>query len=93
MTEWHFAQKDPAEELCRLHHFSFKKLVPDGEVEFVVIVREYVGRNQQHMKFYAEADKQVNQGVAPFTPFGWGETLLAALSECLRAVRAYPYVA
>jgi hypothetical protein len=91
MADWHFAQTDPSEELAQLHHFSMKKRQPTGDVEFVIIVREYVNRNQQHMRFYAEADKQVNQKTAPFTPFGWGETLLSALCECKKAIQDYPY--
>jgi hypothetical protein len=27
----------------------------------------------------------------PFTPVGWGGTLLQALSDCMRAVRRFPY--
>jgi len=93
MREWHFAQNDESEELSQLHFFSMKKCQPDGDVDFVITVREYIERNQQFMKFYAVADKPVNQGVAPFVPFGWGETLLAALSECMKSIRNYPYVA
>lgn len=91
MNEWHFAEHDPTEELSLLHHFSMKKCQPDGDVDFVITVREYIDRNQHFMKFYAVADKPVNQGVAPFVPFGWGETLLAALCECMNSIRRYPY--
>jgi len=91
MAEWVYAQSDPAEELAQLHFFSMKKRQPGGDVEFVITVREYVERNQEGMKFYARADKQVNQKTAPFTPFGWGNTLLAALSECLKAIHSFPY--
>jgi hypothetical protein len=41
--------------------------------------------------FFAEADQQTNQKVAPFTPCGWGRTLLEALEECVRAVNRFPY--
>jgi hypothetical protein len=91
MADWHFAQTDPSEELAQLHYFSIKKRQPAGDVEFVITVREYVTRNQQNMKFYAEADKQVSQKTVPFTPFGWGETLLAALCECKKFITEYPY--
>ena len=91
MSDWRFAQNDPAEELAQLSYFSMKKHQPGGDVEFVIAVKEFGVRNPQHMKFYAQADKQVNQKTAPFTPFGWGETVLAALSECLKAIRSYPY--
>ena len=29
--------------------------------------------------------------VAPYTPCGWGRTLLEALEECVRAVNRFPY--
>ena len=90
MAEWVYAQTDPAEELAQLHYFSFKKRQPDGEIEFVITVKEFASRNTLQMQFYAQADKEVNQGTAPFRPFGWGDTLLGALSECLRAIRQHP---
>ncbi len=43
------------------------------------------------MGYFAEADKQTNQGVAPYTPIGWGKTLLAALAQCMREVERFPY--
>jgi len=91
MTEWIFAQADPSEELAMLHLFAIKKKVPGGDVEFTITVHEYVQRNALNMRFFAQADKQVNQNAAPFTPFGWGETLLEALSECVHAIREFPY--
>ncbi len=90
MTEWTFAQADPSEELAKLHLFSIKKSVPGGNVEFTIKVYEFVQRNALNMKFFAQADKEVNQRLAPFVPFGWGETLLEALSECANAIRQYP---
>ena len=91
MNEWTFAQTDPSEELARLHFFSAKKRQPGGDVEFVITVKEYATRNPQQMAFFAQADKQTNQKTAPFTPCGWGETLLAALSECIQAIHRFPY--
>ena len=91
MADWHFAQTDPSEELAQLHHFSMKKRQPSGDVEFIITVREYVNRNEQYMRFYAQADKEVNQKTAPFIPFGWGETLLSALCECKKSIQDYPY--
>jgi hypothetical protein len=88
MAEWVYAQKDPAEELAQLHHFAFKK---DGDVEFVITVKEFAQRNATQMRFYAQADKEVNQRTAPFRPFGWGDSLLVALTECMRAIREHPY--
>lgn len=91
MAEWIHAQKDPAEELAQLHYFSFKKRQPDGEIEFVITVKEFASRNAMQMRFYAQSDKEINQRTAPFRPFGWGDSLLVALSECLRGIRQYPY--
>lgn len=90
MTEWTFAQADSSEELAKLHFFSIKKSAPGGNVEFTIKVYEFVQRNALNMKFFAQADKEVNQRLAPFVPFGWGETLLEALSECANAIRQYP---
>ena len=86
MSEWQFIDSDQAEELAQLHFFSVKK----GEVEFVITVKEYAQRNPQHMRFFAQADKQVNQKTAPFYPFGWGETLIQSLNECIKSIRKYP---
>lgn len=91
MSEWTFAQTQPSDELTKLHFFSMKKCQPDGDIEFTITVKEYIDRNQFHMRFFAEADKQTNQKSAPFTPCGWGESLLQALSECVRAVHRFPY--
>ena len=91
MSDWTFAQTQPSEELAQLHFFSIKKRQPDGDIEFVITVKEYVERNQYHMRFFAEADKQTNQKSAPFTPFGWGESLLQALSECVQSINRFPY--
>jgi hypothetical protein len=87
MTDWKYAQSDPSDELAQLHYFSMKKRQPAGDLEFVITVREYVDRNTQGMRFFAQADKPVNQGTAPYLPFGWGETLLGALTECMRVIR------
>jgi hypothetical protein len=91
MTDWQFAQTDPSEEFALLHLFSMKKCQPTGDIEFIITVYEYVNRNQQNMKFYARADKPVSQKTAPFTPFGWGDSMLTALSECKRVIHEYPY--
>jgi len=91
VADWVHAQKDPAEELAQLHYFSFKKRQDDGEIEFVITVKEFASRNATQMRFYAQSDKEVNQRSAPFCPFGWGDSLLVALSECVRTIRQYPY--
>ncbi len=86
MSEWQFIDTDQAEELAQLHFFSIKK----GNTEFVITVKEYAQRNPQHMRFFAQANKQVNQKTAPFFPFGWGETLIQSLTECIKSIRKYP---
>jgi hypothetical protein len=91
MGEWEFAQTDPAQELAELRFYSIKKLQGDQKIEFRITVREYAPRNQLLMRFYAEADKQTNQKTAPYTPTGWGPTLLQALSQCVREIHRFPY--
>lgn len=91
MKEWAFAQSNPADELAQLHHFSMKKRQPGGDVDFTITVREYVTPPDPTMLFFAQADKQTNQSTSPFTPCGWGRTLLEALSECVKAIHRFPY--
>ena len=91
MTDWRFAQRDPAERLAQLHYFSMIKHHGDGEIEFIITVREYITPRDPSMPFFATADRQLNQRTAPFTPFGWGRTLLEALANCMDAVRRFPY--
>ena len=91
MSEWEFAQSHPSEQLAKLHHFSVTKRQADGDVEFRILIKEYVCGENQMMRFYAEADKQTNQHTAPYTPCGWGGSLLKALSECIRAIHRFRY--
>jgi hypothetical protein len=76
--------------LAQLHYFSFKKRQPEGEVEFMITVKEFASRNVAQMRFYAQADREINRKSAPFRPFGWGDSLLTALTECLRTIREHP---
>jgi len=91
VAEWVYTQNDPGEELAQLHYFSIKKVQAEGGVEFVITVKEFAPRNELQMRFYAQADKEVNQRTAAFRPFGWGDSLLGALRECLQSLRQYPY--
>jgi hypothetical protein len=68
-----------------------KKAYSGGEVEFCITVKEFVTPKEPTMHFFAQADKQTNQKTAPYTPSGWGKTLLEALSECIRAMNKFPY--
>jgi hypothetical protein len=91
MPDWIFAQNDPSEQLCKLHHFSMKKRQEGGEVEFFITVKEFVTPPDPTMRFFAQADKQTNQKTAPFFPSGWGHTIYEALNQCLKAIERFPY--
>ena len=91
MNDWTFAQRHPSEELAMLHHFSVKKSQDGKQIDFTIIVREYAKPNAQNMMFFAQADKQTNQKTAPFTPCGWGDTMLKALSDCIQSLSRFPY--
>jgi hypothetical protein len=91
-VEWHLTKTSSAEELARLNFFSMKKSQPEGTVTFQITVREYaVPPAGQRVRFFAEADKQVNQNSAPLLPSGWGDSLWEALEGCLRLIRQFPY--
>jgi hypothetical protein len=91
MQDWGYAQSHPSEQLARIHHFSITKIEADREIEMTITVKEYFTPKDPALLFFAEADKQTNQKVAPYTPCGWGKTLLEALEECVRAVNRFPY--
>ena len=89
MDEWGYAQEDPAEQLARLHYFSIKKLQDGAAIEFKIIVKEYAKPPLGALKFIAQADRQTNQKVAPYTPHGWGNTLGEAISSCVREIKRF----
>ena len=91
MQEWGYAQANADEQLARLHYFSMTKVEPDREIEMTITVKEYFTPKDPALLFFAQADKQTNQKVAPYTPCGWGRTMLEALEECVRAVNRFPY--
>lgn len=91
MAEWRYAQEEPTERLCRIEHYSMVKQQAGGEVEVLITVREYVNPPDPAMRFLAQADKALNQKVAPYVPIGWGASLLQALAECMKGVRKFPY--
>ncbi len=92
MAEWEYARADASEELAELRVFSMKKHQPGGDVTFCITVREYaVPPPGQHLRFFAESDKQVNQKTAAFLPSGWGSSQLKALSDCMKLIRQFPY--
>lgn len=91
MSEWKFAHAEKTECFAQLSHFSMTQKQGDREIEFVITVKEFANPLDLAMPFFAVADKQTNQKTMPFTPCGWGNSLLKALSECMRAVRRFPY--
>ena len=40
MSDWEFAQSDPAQHLAKVHLFSMMKRQESGEVEFTISVKE-----------------------------------------------------
>ena len=91
MSDWEFAQANPEQQLAKLHHFSMCTKQESGDVEFTITVKEFLTPKDPAMGYFAQADKQTNQGVAPYTPIGWGKTMLAALAQCMREVERFPY--
>lgn len=91
MAEWELAQTHPSEQLAQLHFFSMIKRESRGEIEFRIVVKEFVTKEDQSMRYFAQADRQTNQSTAPFTPCGWGNSLLKALSECMQSIHRFPY--
>lgn len=91
MAEWELAEYDPSDKLAKLHLFSVKKKQDNDEIEFRIVVKEFIAGQDRSMRFFAEADKQTNQSTAPYTPTGWGHDLLKALSECIRNIHRFPY--
>jgi len=91
VTDWKFAQRDVAEELALLHHFSFKKQQETGEVCFLITVKEFAAPPKgQYVRFFAQADQHVNQKIAPVVPTGWGNSMLDALCACVKMIREFP---
>ncbi len=91
-TDWEYIHAEAAEQLTRLHHFSIVKPQAGGNVTFAITVKEFaVPPPGQRMRFYAEADRPVNQKTASFVPCGWGSSLFTALGDCVRLIREFPY--
>jgi hypothetical protein len=90
MNDWGYAQAHPNEQLARLHFFSMKKIEAGGELELRITVKEFFTPQERSLAFFAQADIQTNQGLAPYTPAGWGQTLLEALEACVREVNRFP---
>jgi hypothetical protein len=92
MADWQYAQLDRADELAQVSHYTMKKHEQGREIEFHITVKEFVTPpSGQHSKFFAEADKHVNQKTAAILPTGWGDSVLKALADCMRMIRQFPF--
>lgn len=92
MSDWEYLQAHPGEQLMQLHYFSIVKQQAAGNVTFAITVKEFaVPPPGQRVRFYAEADKAVNQKTASFVPCGWGNSVFSALGDCVRLIRQFPY--
>ena len=91
MNDWGYAQSHPSQQLARVHFFSIKKHQDGAEVEINITVKETFTPPLGALQFFAQADKQTNQKVAPYTPSGWGTTMLEALGACIREIERFPY--
>lgn len=92
MGDWVYIEAHSAEQLMQLHHFSIVKVQPGGNVTFAITVKEFaVPPPGQRVRFYAEADKAVNQKTAALVPCGWGASIFSALGDCVRLIRQFPY--
>lgn len=94
LSDWNYAQTDRSEELAQVHYFSMRKKEGEKMIEFRITVKEFASPPPGHsLRFFAEADKQVNQKTVPVLPSGWGDSLLKALADCMRMIRQFPYEA
>ena len=91
MSDWKYAQRDPSETLAQLHYFSVRKKHASGEIEARITVQEFATPEIGALQFFAMADIELNQKTAKFKPSGWSNTLLGALSECLKNLRKFEY--
>jgi hypothetical protein len=92
VSDWVHIQASSGEQLMQLHHFSLVKQQPNGDITFSITVKEFaVPPPGQRLRYYAEADKPVNQKTAPIVPCGWGSSIFAALGDCVRLIRQFPY--
>ena len=92
MNEWVHMQEDPSEQLALYHYFSDIKRQQGKEVLFRITVKEFASPPPgQHVRFFAEADKELNQKTASFVPCGWSNSLYSALGDCVRLIRQFPY--
>jgi hypothetical protein len=88
MSDWKFAEANPSEKLAKLHFYSVQAKTPSGPKELRITIYEYASQTG-NQAFFAQTDELLNEHLVPFRPCGFGNTLFAALSECLRNVRRF----
>ena len=92
MSDWMHMQQDRFEQLALHHHFSVIKQQHGRDIPFRITVKEFATPPPgQNVRFFAEADREVNQNIAPFVPCGWSNSLYSALGDSLRLIRQFPY--
>jgi len=91
MSDWKYVQGDPSEALAQLHFFSVKKKHSTGDIDVRITVHEFATPEVGALQFFAMADIELNQKTAKYQPSGWSDTLMGALSECLRNLRRFEY--
>lgn len=91
MSDWKYVQRDPSEALAKLHFFSVKKKYSSGEIDVRITIQEFATPEIGAMQFFAKADIELNQKSGTFQPSGWGDTLMGALSDCLKNIRRFEY--
>ena len=92
MADWQYAQSNRSDQLAQITHYSVTKQQNGRTIEFHITLKEFVSPPPgQHTRFFAEADKKVNQKTAALLPFGWGDSVLKALAGCIRMIHDFPY--
>ena len=56
-----------------------------------LLIKEFATPTMSDMQFFASADIELNQKTLKFHPFGWSETLMGALAECMRNLRKFDF--
>ncbi len=91
MSDWVHLQANSVEQLTQLHHFTIVKPQASGNVTFAITVKEFATPPPgQRLRFFAEADKPVNQETRSLFPCGWGSSIFSALGDCVRMIREFP---
>jgi len=70
MSELAYIQNHPREQFARVHYFSINKLQDGAEIEMNITVKEFLQPPIGALQFSAQADKQTNQKLAPYTASG-----------------------